>query len=89
MSNVNDLRILLGSDGIYRYKFSVELTNEYIILTYTIPKTNNQITESFPIFEQHSIIKKFNIKQCILNKALNKSKKLNRNIWLYSNDIKD
>lgn len=86
--NVNDLRILLGHDGIYRTKIIIHVVNNTITITYTIPKTENIITEIFSLHQQEYIIKKFNFRACIFTNALTKSIHLNQPIFVYSLDVK-
>lgn len=82
--NINDLRIILGEDGIYRYKFIVSVQQNYIIINFSIPKTNTTHQQKF--LNINDVCTKLNVKQCILNKAIEKTKLLNKPVWLYSLD---
>ena len=82
--NVNDLRIILGTDGIYRHKFIINVKQNKIIVLFSIPKSNTSRQIVFSTI--NDVCSLLNIRQCVLNKAVEKSKNLNCSIWLYSLD---
>ena len=87
--NIDDLRVVLGSDDLYRRNFSIKVEGETISLLFEA-RINDTWENSSDVFDEKLIYSKitcYNIRKCLLFSAYRKSKETSLTVKVYSGQV--
>lgn len=90
--NINDLKVVLGADGIYRRSFQVlfdHINKIYTIMVEEHVNGTNWHQQTYRIYEADIISKvaTFNVRACLFFSAAKKSSEAQTSIYVYSGEV--
>lgn len=87
--NIDDLRVILGTDQRYRRNFTIATSGNQIILSFEINNNNIWETSSETFIDSiaYAKIAYYNIRKCLFFTAYRKSKETSQAVKIYSGQV--